>query len=631
MDVPFDPTAAVGGLRLRLQQCGGGRPCGMFLSERHLLNNRAGLPVRMARTQLSTSLNREKPGVEITHRRAEGIFLKLSLGGLFGFVLLVALIWGGHRFYVRWQEKRLIHKAESAMQQGDTATASLAARAVLQLKPDSAPAARIAATIAERARDSSALTWRRKVAQAKNHSGEDVLALARTALQFNDVITAKSALAGLPETEWQTAGFHVVAALIAQAEKQNDKAAGEWQEAVRLAPQEKAYQLQLGAAQLRSNDSARRKAGAGILSGLRSDDKHRTAATRILINEGVATHQQSVDTILQLAHDLGSYPDATFTDRILLADLLRQANDPQFASYLTELEKSAIARPEDLAALLSWMSGANLNLLAVDFIRTLKPELLQPWPVPLVMADINVRLKDWTKLEAATKFQDWRSFDFLRHAYLARASREQNKLAAAQSEWSTAAKGASAGSEQSMMLLRTAAAWGWENEQLDLLWTLAKHPEKEKEALQSLYRYYQKNRDTHGLYRVLIRLAEQHPDNLDVQNNLAQVSLLLEAKTEDARRIAAEVYHKHPDNPAYATTYAYALLTKGDKKGAANVMGSLTKEQLKDPAVGAYYGICLAALNDPRAREFLEAAKGALLLPEEKSLLEKARAQLDAH
>jgi thioredoxin-like negative regulator of GroEL len=261
----------------------------------------------------------------------------------------------------------------------------------------------------------------------------------------------------------------------------------------------------------------------------------------------------------------------------------------------------------------------------------LKSKLLQPWPVPLAVADINVRLKEWNKLEAATKSGDWRAFDFLRHAYLARALREQDKPAAAQSEWSSATKGASVGGEQTMMLLRTASAWGWENEQLDLLWALVKHPEKEKEALQTLYRYYLKNHDTHGLYRVLIRLAEQHPDNLDVQNNLAQVSLLLEAKTEDARRIAAEVYHKHPDNPAYATTYAYALLTKGDKKGAAKVMGSLTEEQLKDPAVRAYYGICLAALNDPRAREFLEAGQGALLLPEEKSLLEKARTEVDAH
>src|SRR5205814_256780 len=119
----------------------------------------------MPRTSLSTLLPREKTGVEISHRRAEGIFLKLSLGGLFGFVLLIALIWGGRGFYVRWQEKRLTQKAETALREGDTATASLAVRAVLQMKPDSLPAERIAAVIAARAGDPSALVWRRKVAQ----------------------------------------------------------------------------------------------------------------------------------------------------------------------------------------------------------------------------------------------------------------------------------------------------------------------------------------------------------------------------------------------------------------------------------------------------------------------------------
>src|SRR5215210_7778527 len=111
----------------------------------------------MPRKRLSRSLHRETSGVEISHRRAEGFFLKLSLGLLFGFILLVALIWGGRGFYVRWQEKRLVQKAQTALDQGDPAGASLAARAVLQLKGDSVPAARLAAEIAERSGDKNGL------------------------------------------------------------------------------------------------------------------------------------------------------------------------------------------------------------------------------------------------------------------------------------------------------------------------------------------------------------------------------------------------------------------------------------------------------------------------------------------
>jgi Flp pilus assembly protein TadD len=575
----------------------------------------------------SSSIRREKPGGEILHRRSENIFLKLALGGLFGFVFLVAVIWGGGRYYVRWQEKRLSQKGEIALQQGDLATANLAARAVLQLKPDSLRAARLEAEMAERADDRSAVMWRRKAVQSPGNSSADILAWAKIALQFNDVPTAKTAISQLTEQDRNSGGFHALAALIAQADKQDNKAASEWGEAVRLAPEDNSYQLQLGTALMRLNDRGRRDAGAAILNNLRSDPKYHTAAIRALINGSIAQYE-TADKILELAHDLQNSPNLSFTDRILTADLLRQGNDPQFASYLTELEKAGAACADDLGKLLGWMSQTNLNLLALDFIRTLKPDLLQAWPVPLMVADIYVRLNDWAALETVTKSQTWPNFEFLRHAYLARALRGKNKTAAADSEWAMATKAAAPRSENTFMLLGTAANWNWRNEHIDLMWAMTKYPGKEREALQTLYAFYMENHDTHGLYRVWNRLAEQNPDNLDIQNNVAQVSLLLESKTEDARRVAADIYHKQPHNPAYATTYAFSLLTRGDSKGAVKVMSSLTEDQLKDQAVSVYYGVCLAALNDPRAGDFLDAGKDAILLPEEQALVEKARSGL---
>jgi len=111
---------------------------------------------------------------------------------------------------------------------------------------------------------------------------------------------------------------------------------------------------------------------------------------------------------------------------------------------------------------------------------------------------------------------------------------------------------------------------------------------------------------------------------------LAQVSLLLNANPEEARRAAANVYHKSPTNPAYMTTYAYSLLTQGNAKEALRIMSSLSEEQLGDPTISAYYGICLAAARNERARAYLELAQKATLLPEEKSLIEKAVRDLDS-
>jgi hypothetical protein len=59
-------------------------------------------------------------------------------------------------------------------------------------------------------------------------------------------------------------------------------------------------------------------------------------------------------------------------------------------------------------------------------------------------------------------------------------------------------------------------------------------------------------------------------------------------------------------------------------------MSSLTAEQLQDPAISAYYGICLATAHDEKARSFLEAGQQATtLLPEEKALIDKALASLN--
>src|SRR5438874_11503705 len=94
----------------------------------------------MSPTDSSSLVLKETKGrIEISHHRAERLFLKLTLGGVFAIVLLIALIWGGYKTYVQWQEKRLIRQAEFALQRGDGRMAILATRSVLALKPDRIP------------------------------------------------------------------------------------------------------------------------------------------------------------------------------------------------------------------------------------------------------------------------------------------------------------------------------------------------------------------------------------------------------------------------------------------------------------------------------------------------------------
>jgi Flp pilus assembly protein TadD len=119
------------------------------------------------------------------------------------------------------------------------------------------------------------------------------------------------------------------------------------------------------------------------------------------------------------------------------------------------------------------------------------------------------------------------------------------------------------------------------------------------------------------------------PEDARIQNNLAQISLLLNVDVRRARKLAAELYRKEGSNPGYASTYAFALYTNGDSKGALKIMNGLNENQLHEPSLAAYYGVFLAAAGDTaRAQEYLRLGTSAKLLPEENALIAKAQSSL---
>ena len=120
-------------------------------------------------------------------------------------------------------------------------------------------------------------------------------------------------------------------------------------------------------------------------------------------------------------------------------------------------------------------------------------------------------------------------------------------------------------------------------------------------------------------------MYEMDPADAKVQNNLAQVSLLLDADVDRARKLAGDLHHREPSNVAFATTYAYALYKNRDIKGAVQVMAGLPEKQLTDPPVAAYYGLFLTATGDgANAKRYLKLGEKAQLLPQEREMLTKA-------
>lgn len=542
-------------------------------------------------------------------------------------MLLVAGGVLGHRSFRNWQQRRLVAQANAFVNEGDYKHASLNARRLLQINPESVEACRIMARLAEKAGLRSAIEWRRRVMELGAAAPGDLLALARDGVRFDERAITELAISRLPESAKTTAEYHALLADIAFAKRDGVEMERQLSEAHRIEPANKDYTLRLAALRLGSNDYAMSVRGKETLVELQSEPALRRDATRYLAED--ALRHFDFKEALRLARQLDGFPEKNFTDRLVLLAAMRAASDPGFQSLLEELQTVAADDPERAAALMTWMNIHQMSTLTIAWSAKLSPGVIGSKLVPIALSDAFVAVRDWSGLQRLVKSGNWGAVDFIRNALSARALRELGNEPDSAAQWNEAVKKVTASPPYILMLAETVEKWGWRNEAIDLLWLAAKDPLKGDDALVTLYRYFAQKGETQNLYRVMLHRSELHPDDRNIQNNIAQLSLLLNLNMDRGQKIARELFEKEPANAAYVSTYAFALYSQGDFKGAVKVLGALTDAQLHQPDIAAYYGIILAAAGDQaRAGEFLDLGEKATLLPEEKALLEKARRSL---
>lgn len=565
--------------------------------------------------------------MEHPHDKIERSLFKVAAWTVGVIVLLVAGGVLGHRSFRNWQQRRLVAQANAFVNEGDYKHASLNARRLLQINPESVEACRIMARLAEKAGLRSAIEWRRRVMELGAAAPGDLLALARDGVRFDERAITELAISRLPESAKTTAEYHALLADIAFAKRDGVEMERQLSEAHRIEPANKDYTLRLAALRLGSNDYAMSVRGKETLVELQSEPALRRDATRYLAED--ALRHFDFKEALRLARQLDGFPEKNFTDRLVLLAAMHAASDPGFQSLLEELQTVAADDPERAAALMTWMNIHQMSTLTIAWSAKLSPSVIGSKLVPIALSDAFVAVRDWSGLQRLVKSGNWGALDFIRNALSARALRELGNEPDSAAQWNEAVKKVTASPPYILMLAETVEKWGWRNEAIDLLWLAAKDPLKGDDALVTLYRYFAQKGETQNLYRVMLHRSELHPDDRNIQNNIAQLSLLLNLNMDRGQKIARELFEKEPANAAYVSTYAFALYSQGDFKGAVKVLGALTDEQLHQPDVAAYYGIILAAAGDQaRAGEFLDLGEKATLLPEEKALLEKARRSL---
>ena len=550
-------------------------------------------------------------------------WIKLAIQGGVALAILGTLSFGGFRYYRHWQPARLARQAHDFIAKGDTANASIALRRALEINPLSEEAAREMVVLMEKLQRPEALGWRERVAGIHPGASDDALAWAATAIRQGESVPARRALDSVEENSRQTAPYHALAGVTAIAEGRVGEARKHFSEALKLDPTNDLHRYNFAVLQLQSPDVATRGAGRQTLSELAKSGRLQLNARRTLIKELML--EKSWEEARRLSAEQLAAPGAEFADRIAHLDLLSQAQSPALAAFLAETQQATRAgKPEQIAALATWMRFGGSAADALKWIASLDPKTAAHQRIGAARAECLIVTGDWPGLLTLVEPGQWADLEYTRLAYFSRALRELNDAGQSRVRWE-AAIAAAKSRDQSSQLALLAARWGWEFELRDTLWASTRQPAPGW-ALQMLHRYYLGAGNTDGLLRVAARFAEIDPQSATAHNNVAMLSLLLRRDLPTATVTARELHAKEPANPVFASTHAYALHLADRSAEGLKVLQALRPEKLREPSIALYHSILLVATGAKAdAQPFLDLAKAAPLLPEEKSLLAEAQ------
>jgi tetratricopeptide (TPR) repeat protein len=547
-------------------------------------------------------------------------------------VAVILLVLGGYvalpvakRRFDRWNEDKRVDRARVSLEKGDFKRAALDARAVLDSNPQNTEANRLIAKAMEASGSPAALSWRVRLQSLLPDDAENLLALAKDALDAGDLARAKSAIERLKPAETLTATFHEVSARLAMSRRDTAAAETHLQEACRLAPNENRHRLALATLLVDSKRPESRAAALGVLGELAGQPDSSLPALRILL--GDAQKHAQPGRIKELALALTEAPGATFSDKLKRLGILRKLDSLGSASYLGELRELAKSNADHLLDLLMWMNQNDLALIASEWLPEFPKELLSKPPGCIGAAETYIKCAEWAKLRKLVEGGSWGDFDYMRRAYLSRALDRLRDGDAGAAEWKnavSAAQSAPDGPARLERLAKAAEAWHWDQRVEDVCWLLARTGHCPRWALDLLLVNAYRQGNTAQVQMAASLISKADPGGITARNFYTFISLLTRTQEGDPHRRAKDLYEELPTDPAVTATYALSLYQRGKMSEAVAAMATMKPEELRKPGgrFAFFHGVFLiAADRSAEAEEFLQLAGNRTLLPEEKAIL----------
>jgi tetratricopeptide (TPR) repeat protein len=309
--------------------------------------------------------------------------------------------------------------------------------------------------------------------------------------------------------------------------------------------------------------------------------------------------------------------------------LLRESKSADYDLWYASLKAAAAKSVPEAFALGRWLAAKEKPETALHWLQGLPTTMQTNLPVPLIITDCQIAIKDWTGLSTFVAKQDWGEAEFYRLAVESLAQRSLNQKAASENTWRKTLSLTAHRADRLTRLAEVTQAWGWASERNALLQKITDEFPKEKWAANQLMDELYADGNTIGLQVLLSKIHAADPEDVRIKNNLANILLLRKSEPETADLLAQEAYKVSPENPFFISTYAYSLCLQKKTNDALKVVETMKPEYLKIPSVAAYYGVIQAqAGHKDIAKECLVRAEAAKLLPEEKEMVRQAIARL---
>lgn len=533
--------------------------------------------------------------------------------------------WSAHQEFKRAAQARLL------LNRGYQSLAYQHAIQVLRQDEHNEEACRVIADMLDRQGLPEALSWRRKVVQ-ESKTATNQLCLAATALRVeaSPSPTASRIIASISGPETNSVQFQVVAAQLNTKEGDLRAAEQRYLMALGLEPANAEVELALALLRLQMRNADRIALAEETLGSLATRSNMTIRALRPLMTLSGA--RGDYEAALGYSQRILSDESSTFEDRLAHLDILAQKRDSSGDKFLSTLQDQVSTSPLYVAQLGGWLCSHGRAREALAWYDRLPSAIQKADLVLLATADAYVAEADWRGLEKFLmnpRQTSWGTIEFVRQAMLARAYLGMGERRPFADHFQRAKDLASGMSVRLTNLARLVAKWGWDAEIEELLWTVLERFPNETWAADALLKRYYDRGQTEGIQRVFTLQLKRQPQDVPLKNNLAMVLLLLRTNLPMAHELALEAHTRNPESAVHSSTYAFSLYVQGKPEQGRRIMEAFDPELLKVPSIAAYYAIIAAGTGDKAAAgKYLEFARQARLLPEERALLDQVRSGL---